>query len=91
MGHKIIMHTIRDLTRRHGLYAAQHVYLAGTSAGGIGVLMNVDMVQRYLDGQQSGAEVRGVVDSAWYMLPKEQKSEVRVTKSNVIFTSLKTH
>lgn len=71
MGSKIIHHTIRLLTRKYGLRSANRVYLAGASAGGIGVLVNIDRIQRYLESEQSTAIVRGIVDSAWYLLPRE--------------------
>lgn len=71
MGAKIVHHTVRVLARKYGLRDADRVFVAGTSAGGIGVLTNIDRVKRYLETESSGAVVRGIVDSAWYLLPKQ--------------------
>ena len=70
MGSKILHQTIKVLTRKYGLRDANKIFLTGTSAGGIGVLLNIDRVQQYLKSKQSTAFVHGIVDSAWYLLPK---------------------
>jgi len=74
MGSKILQHTIRVLARKFNLLQANQVFVAGSSAGGLGVLLNVDRIQRYLKSEQSGAIVKGIADSAWY-LPPERTDE----------------
>ncbi|KAF6095857.1 notum, palmitoleoyl-protein carboxylesterase [Phyllostomus discolor] len=67
MGALIIQEVVRDLLGK-GLGSAKVLLLAGGSAGGIGVLMNVDRVAELL--QELGypaIQVRGLADSGWFL------------------------
>ncbi|XP_064489885.1 palmitoleoyl-protein carboxylesterase notum1-like [Ornithodoros turicata] len=66
MGSIIIQEVVNDLLSK-GLYEARILLLAGSSAGGVGVLLNVDRVADYLAFLKSKVKVRGVVDSGWFL------------------------
>uniref|UniRef100_A0A1S4L0Y2 Uncharacterized protein n=2 Tax=Ixodes scapularis TaxID=6945 RepID=A0A1S4L0Y2_IXOSC len=66
MGSLIVQEVILELLDR-GLYEAKMLLLAGSSAGGAGVLLNVDRVADLLGSLGSRVKVRGVVDSGWFL------------------------
>ncbi|KAK3698719.1 hypothetical protein QZH41_010755, partial [Actinostola sp. cb2023] len=66
LGSRIIEKVIEDLLAK-GLYHAEHLLLAGSSAGAIGVLLNVDRVSFKLRSLGYNINVRGLVDSGWYL------------------------
>nr|CAG4642376.1 EOG090X02ZJ [Evadne anonyx] len=66
MGSVILMEVIRDLLPQ-GLLNASKLMLTGSSAGGIGVLLNLDRVTDFLRMQGAAPEVRGVTDSGWFL------------------------
>ena len=65
MGRHIISEVIKELSDYQQLSFGKELYLAGSSAGGTGVLVNVDFVRDILDPQ--GVRVRGIVDSGWFL------------------------
>ena len=73
MGSKILEQTITLLSQKYGMKNADRIILAGNSAGGIGVLLNVDRVKKLLRFFGSSAKVFGVADSAWYLIPENHK------------------
>eukprot|EP00079_Xenopus_tropicalis_P039376 XP_017953147.1 PREDICTED: palmitoleoyl-protein carboxylesterase notum2 [Xenopus tropicalis] len=73
MGSVIIQEVIRDLVPR-GLKQAKSVILAGSSAGGTGVLINIDRVAALVEEITSESiQVRGLVDSGWFLDSKHAK------------------
>ena len=66
---------IRELANFENLVYADELYLAGGSAGGTGVLLNVDVVAGMLS--ETAVKVRGIIDSAWFIdnLPKKADDE----------------
>nr|CAG4649174.1 EOG090X02ZJ [Scapholeberis mucronata] len=66
MGSAIIQEVLRDLLPQ-GLLNASKLMLTGSSAGGTGVMLNLDRVTDFLRTQGSTAEVRGVTDSGWFL------------------------
>ncbi|XP_030067933.1 palmitoleoyl-protein carboxylesterase notum2-like [Microcaecilia unicolor] len=67
MGSLIIREVIKDLVPK-GIKQAKVVMLAGTSAGGTGVLLNIDRVAALLEELEAEAvQVRGLVDSGWFL------------------------
>nr|CAH0105110.1 unnamed protein product [Daphnia galeata] len=82
MGSVIIQEVLRDLLSQ-GLLNASKLMLTGSrmkinnlfsklswdvfSAGGTGVMLNLDRVTDFLRTQGSTAEVRGVTDSGWFL------------------------
>ena len=77
MGSVIVEQVVKKLIENHGMRDASVVILAGSSAGGTGVFMNIDRVQNYLKAARSSALVRGIVDSAWYLKRPEMDQNVR--------------
>ncbi|XP_076869773.1 carboxylesterase notum2 [Brachyhypopomus gauderio] len=73
MGSVIIREMLRALALK-GLKQAKVVMLAGTSAGGTGVLLNIEKVASQLQQLGADAQVRGLVDSGWFLESKQQKS-----------------
>ncbi|XP_026874514.2 carboxylesterase notum2 [Electrophorus electricus] len=73
MGSVIIREMIKDLASK-GLKQARLVMLAGTSAGGTGVLLNIENVASQLEQLGADMQVRGLVDSGWFLENKRQKS-----------------
>ncbi|XP_051904239.1 palmitoleoyl-protein carboxylesterase notum1a isoform X1 [Hippocampus zosterae] len=71
MGSLIIQETVKALLRK-GLDGAKVLLLAGSSAGGTGVLLNVDRVAELLEGLgHAGIHVRGLADSGWFLDNKQ--------------------
>nr|XP_050861477.1 palmitoleoyl-protein carboxylesterase NOTUM [Vespula vulgaris] len=68
MGAEIVSQVVRDLIPL-GLENASSLLLAGSSAGGIGVMLNLDHVQNLVH-QELGLKhiaIRGVSDSGWFL------------------------
>uniref|UniRef100_A0A8C7KCD1 Notum, palmitoleoyl-protein carboxylesterase a n=1 Tax=Oncorhynchus kisutch TaxID=8019 RepID=A0A8C7KCD1_ONCKI len=74
MGSLIIQEVVKDLLTK-GLDNAKVLLLAGSSAGGTGVLLNVDPVAELLEGLgHPGIQVRGLADSGWFLDNKQYRS-----------------
>ncbi|XP_076001873.1 carboxylesterase notum2 [Genypterus blacodes] len=73
MGSLIIQEVIKDLIPK-GIKQAKVVMLSGTSAGGTGVLLNIERVASQLEQLGAEAQVRGLVDSGWFLESKQQRS-----------------
>ncbi|XP_072239871.1 carboxylesterase notum2 [Leuresthes tenuis] len=73
MGSLIILEVIKDLIPK-GIKQAKVVMLSGTSAGGTGVLLNIERVASQLEQLGAEAQVRGLVDSGWFLESKQQRS-----------------
>ncbi|XP_016819043.2 palmitoleoyl-protein carboxylesterase NOTUM isoform X2 [Cricetulus griseus] len=73
MGSLIIQEVVRELLGQ-GLSGAKVLLLAGSSAGGTGVLLNVDRVAELLEelGYPS-IQVRGLADSGWFLDNKQYR------------------
>ncbi|XP_060026948.1 palmitoleoyl-protein carboxylesterase NOTUM-like [Erinaceus europaeus] len=73
MGTLIIQEVVRELLDR-GLAGGKVLLLAGSSAGGTGVLLNVDRVAKQLEELGYPAiQVRGLVDSGWFLDNKQYR------------------
>uniref|UniRef100_A0A3Q4I9Q4 Notum pectinacetylesterase 2 n=1 Tax=Neolamprologus brichardi TaxID=32507 RepID=A0A3Q4I9Q4_NEOBR len=73
MGSLIIREVIKDLIPK-GIKQAKVVMLSGSSAGGTGVLLNIARVASQLQQLGAEAQVRGLVDSGWFLESKQQRS-----------------
>ncbi|KAM9314957.1 carboxylesterase notum2 [Pholidichthys leucotaenia] len=73
MGSLIIREVIKDLIPK-GIKQAKVVMLSGTSAGGTGVLLNIERVASQLQELGAETQVRGLVDSGWFLESKNQRS-----------------
>uniref|UniRef100_A0A8C6WVJ9 Uncharacterized protein n=1 Tax=Neogobius melanostomus TaxID=47308 RepID=A0A8C6WVJ9_9GOBI len=78
MGSLIIREVIKDLIPK-GIKQAKVVMLAGSSFAcpqrwGTGVLLNIDRVASQLEQMGAEAQVRGLVDSGWFLESKQQRS-----------------
>lgn len=68
MGAVIVRKVVEDLLlQRGGLLSARMIFLAGSSAGGAGVFLNVDRVADQLKYAGCRARVRGIADSGWFL------------------------
>lgn len=74
MGALILQEVVKDLTHIHGLATAAKVYLAGTSAGATGVLLNLDRIVDLVGELAPSVEVRGISDSGWFLDNKQYKA-----------------
>ncbi|XP_034095162.1 inactive palmitoleoyl-protein carboxylesterase notum1b isoform X1 [Gymnodraco acuticeps] len=73
MGSLIIKEVVNELLTK-GLDNAKVLLLAGSSAGGTGVLLNVDRVAEQLESLgHGGVQVRGLADSGWFLDNKQYK------------------
>ncbi|XP_078509915.1 palmitoleoyl-protein carboxylesterase NOTUM [Lissotriton helveticus] len=73
MGALIIQEVVKELLRK-GLDNAKVLLLAGSSAGGTGVLLNVDRVAEQLEELgYPGIQVRGLSDSGWFLDNKQYR------------------
>ncbi|XP_060589837.1 palmitoleoyl-protein carboxylesterase NOTUM-like isoform X2 [Ruditapes philippinarum] len=66
MGSLILEEVIKDLIPR-GLKHATKLILTGSSAGGTGVLINLDRVANQMAKLAPEVEVRGIADSGWFL------------------------
>lgn len=85
MGSLIVRQVIADLIPL-GLGRSQggELLLAGSSAGGLGVMLNLDKVKRFLrDEREIKISVRGVCDSGWF-LDREPYAPGAVTTAEVV-------
>ncbi|KAK6476135.1 carboxylesterase notum2-like [Huso huso] len=73
MGSLIIREVIKDLVPK-GIKQAKVVMLSGASAGGTGVLLNIEKVSGLMEQLGADAQVRGLVDSGWFLESKQQRS-----------------
>ncbi|ODM98832.1 Palmitoleoyl-protein carboxylesterase NOTUM [Orchesella cincta] len=72
MGALIIDEVIKNLINVEGLDPDSSVILAGSSAGGTGVMLNLDHVESLLTQEfgsfeQGSTRVRGITDSGWFI------------------------
>ena len=65
MGSHIVAEVIKELADYNQLLYGRELFLAGSSAGATGVLINVDHVAGMLS--KVGIPVRGIVDSGWFL------------------------
>ncbi|XP_048871491.1 inactive palmitoleoyl-protein carboxylesterase notum1b [Brienomyrus brachyistius] len=73
MGSLIIKEVVKELLTK-GLEGAKLLLLAGSSAGGTGVLLNVDRVAEQLEELgHTGIQVRGLSDSGWFLDNKQYR------------------
>lgn len=73
MGSLIIQEVVRELLGK-GLSGAKVLLLAGSSAGGTGVLLNVDRVAELLEEMgYPSIQVRGLADSGWFLDNKQYR------------------
>ncbi|XP_053489898.1 inactive palmitoleoyl-protein carboxylesterase notum1b [Ictalurus furcatus] len=73
MGSLIIQEVVKELLIK-GLDNAKVLLLAGSSAGGTGVLLNVDRVAELLKSLGHGSiQVRGLADSGWFLDNKQYR------------------
>lgn len=68
MGSSVVLQVVRDLIPL-GLENSTDLLLTGSSAGGTGVMINLDFVQEYLHEQMSLKQIHvsGVTDSGWFL------------------------
>lgn len=67
MGQRILDDVFDDLINVYSMSKASLIVLTGQSAGGIGVLMNANRVQKRLTQQAPLAQLKLVIDSAWQL------------------------
>ena len=67
LGAEIIKEVVRELFSWEQLGAGQELYLAGSSAGGTGVLVNLDPVAELVHQLGGRMRVRGIADSGWFL------------------------
>nr|XP_023654159.1 palmitoleoyl-protein carboxylesterase notum1a [Paramormyrops kingsleyae] len=73
MGSLIVKEVVKELLVK-GLGNAKVLLLAGSSAGGTGVLLNVDRVAEQLEELgHTGIQVRGLSDSGWFLDNKQYR------------------
>ncbi|UYV79349.1 NOTUM [Cordylochernes scorpioides] len=63
LGSRIVDEVVKDLLLQ-GLFEAKFLLLAGSSAGGVGVMLNVDRTARRLNPR---TDVRALADSGWFL------------------------
>ncbi|XP_076466178.1 palmitoleoyl-protein carboxylesterase NOTUM-like [Babylonia areolata] len=66
MGSLIVEEVIKKLMKK-GLRKAKKLILTGSSAGGTGVLVNIDRVSELVKARAPQVEVRGLVDAGWFL------------------------
>lgn len=69
-GKVIFYSVIEELIENHGLADASRLVLSGSSAGGIGVLNNLDWVEQTLQERTNSSrppDVASIIDSSWFI------------------------
>lgn len=66
-GAAIFQSTLEDLFQFHELGHANEVVLAGSSAGGVGVLNHAKWVQEQLERQTTRCKLSAIIDSSWFI------------------------
>ncbi|XP_067674518.1 palmitoleoyl-protein carboxylesterase notum1-like [Haliotis asinina] len=66
MGSLILEEVVKELLKK-GLRNAKKMLVMGSSAGGTGVLINLDRMAKVVKDRAPGVEVRGVVDAGWFL------------------------
>ncbi|GFR63606.1 palmitoleoyl-protein carboxylesterase NOTUM [Elysia marginata] len=66
MGSLILDEVFNELLQK-GMRRAQTVLIAGTSAGATGVLVNIDRIADLIHARKPSVDVRGLVDSGWFL------------------------
>jgi len=67
LGAEIVTEVVKELFSWEQLGSGRELYLAGSSAGGTGVLVNLDPVADLVKLLGSPMRVRGIVDSGWFL------------------------
>ena len=67
MGQQIIQDVITDLLMNFGMKESSYVLLAGVSAGGIGIALNVNKIQQQLNKEAPNVQLKAVIDSSWML------------------------
>eukprot|EP00058_Branchiostoma_floridae_P013695 XP_002599183.1 hypothetical protein BRAFLDRAFT_275198 [Branchiostoma floridae] len=70
MGALILQEVLRDLLPL-GLKNSKTLLLSGSSAGGTGVILNLDRSAEFLRREGSSVQVQGVADSGWFLDNKQ--------------------
>lgn len=83
LGSRIVEQVIIELMPR-GLVDADLLFLAGSSAGAAGVMVNLDRVADLMTRLGSSAQVRGLADSGWFL---DNKSFDGHTSRNLLTSS----
>lgn len=85
MGSLIVRQAIADLIPLGlGNSPGAELLLAGSSAGGLGVMINLDKVKKYLHAERGiKIKVRGVCDSGWF-LDREPYAPTAIATSEVM-------
>ena len=86
LGSDIVQEVVRELFSWEQLATGQELYLAGSSAGGTGVLVNLDPVAELVKVLGSRMRVRGIVDSGWFLDndPFSTSSKVGTSPSSTV-------
>ena len=66
-GAAIFRSVVEDLFKLHELDQASEVVLAGSSAGGVGVLNHAKWVQEQLERQNMRCKLSAIIDSSWFI------------------------
>lgn len=63
-----------DTPNKNSLSKPNYLFRLSCSAGGTGVLLNIERVASQLEQLGAEAQVRGLVDSGWFLESKQQRS-----------------
>ena len=68
-GREIFYSVFDDLLREHGMNNTKRIVVAGSSAGGVGILNHLEWIQNKLNETFSGSppELLVIIDSAWFI------------------------
>ena len=86
LGAEILAEVVRELFSWEKLGSGRELYLVGSSAGGTGVLINLDNIADLVRSLGSNMRVRGVVDSGWFLDndPFSESGETRPSPAHTV-------
>ena len=66
-GRVILQSVIKELLQDHGLGTSKRVVFAGSSAGGVGVVNNLEWIRSRLNTTGQAPELSLIIDSSWFI------------------------
>ena len=66
-GRVILQSVIEELLLDHDLATSKHVVFAGSSAGGVGVVNNLEWIRSRLNATGQAPELSLIIDSSWFI------------------------
>jgi hypothetical protein len=89
LGHNILNAVIDELLEYHSMIDSYKIIFIGISAGGTGLLMNIDSINDKIRSKAPQAQVKAILDSAWIIdLPNYSCTNKELKEDNCLISRL---